>query len=131
MSAARTWDIFQGETLPAVAGSCPSVAGFDAMGEDAEDRRLAAYADARRTLADQRTARFVIRLGAWIEARGWRAEAGAEHLSLLAEPAFSFARRILSVHHGKVLKRGRHFKRPDGGEAPPAAPRGEETALCG
>ena len=33
-----------------------------------------------------------------------------EHLPLLAEPAFSFARRILSVHHAKVLKRGRHFK---------------------
>jgi triphosphatase len=110
MSAARTWDIFQGETLPAVAGSCASIAGFDAMGEHAEDRRLAAYADARKALADARSTRFVMRLGAWIEARGWRGNAGPENLPQLAEPAFSFARRILSVHHGKVLKRGRHFR---------------------
>ena len=110
MSAARTWDIFQVETLPAVAGSCTSIAGFATMGEHAEDRRVAAYSDARRALADPRSTRFVMRLGAWIEARGWRADAGPENLPLLAEPAFSFARRILSVHHLKALKRGRRFK---------------------
>ena len=50
LSAARTWDIFQGETLPAVAGSCPAIAGFDALGEGAEERRLHAYDDARLAL---------------------------------------------------------------------------------
>ena len=110
LSAARTWDIFQGETLPAVAGSCPAIAGFDILGQGAEERRLDAYGDARQALADNRSARFLIRLGAWIEARGWRSDAGPESLPLLAEPAFSFARRILSAHHAKVLKRGRHFK---------------------
>ncbi len=110
LSAARTWDIFKGETLPAVAGSCPAVAGFDILGSGAEERRLAAYGAARQALGDARSARFMIRLGRWTEVRGWRDDVGAEHLGLLAEPAFSFARRILSVHHGKVVKRGRHFK---------------------
>ncbi len=110
LSAARTWDIFQGETLPAVAGSCAAIAGFDILGEGAEQRRLAAYDDARLALADARSTRFVIRLGGWIEVRGWRDDMGPESLPLLAEPAFSFARRVLSVHHAKVLKRGRHFK---------------------
>ena len=110
LSAARTWDIFRGETLPAVAGSCPAIVGFDALGQGAEERRLAAYADARTALADNRSARFLIRLGGWIEARGWRGDLGPESLPLLAEPAFSFARRILSVHHSRVLKRGRRFK---------------------
>ncbi len=109
LSAARTWDIFRGETLPAVAGSCPAVAGFAALDEGAEERRLTAYNDARTALTDNRSARFVIRLGAWIEARGWRSDIGPEGLPLLAEPAFAFARRILSVHHSRVLKRGRHF----------------------
>ena len=131
MSAARTWDIFRGETLPAVAGSCPSISGFDAMGADAEHHRLAAYADARRTLADRRAVRFVLLLGAWIEARGWRAEAGADHLAPLAEPAFSFARRILSDHHGKVLKRGRHFREQTAAKRHRLRLGGEETALCG
>ncbi len=110
LSAARTWDIFRGETLPAVAGSCPAIAGFDALGQGAEEQRLAAYAGARTALADNRSARFLIRLGGWIEARGWRGDLGPESLPLLAEPAFSFARRVLSVHHSRVLKRGRRFK---------------------
>ncbi len=110
LSAARTWDIFKGETLPAVAGNCPAIAGFDTLGAGAEERRLAAYDDARKALTDNRSARFVIRLGGWIEARGWRSDVGPEHMALLAEPAFSFAQRILSIHHTKVLKRGHHFK---------------------
>ncbi len=110
LSAARTWDIFRGETLPAVAESCPSIDGFDVLGKGAEERRITAYGDARLALADTRSARFVIRLGGWTEARGWRDDMRPESLPLLAEPAFSFARRIMSVHHGKVLKRGRHFK---------------------
>ena len=110
LSAARSWDIFRGETLPAVAGSCTAIAGFDVLGEGAEERRRNAYRDARLALADARSARFVIHLGGWIEARGWRDDIGPEHLPLLAEPAFSFARRIMAIHHDKVLKRGRHFK---------------------
>ena len=110
LSAARTWDIFRGETLPAVAALCGSIAGFDALGQGAEQRRLTAYTAARLALADNRSARFVIRLGGWIEARGWRGDLGPETLPLLAEPAFSFARRILSDHHSRVLKRGHHFK---------------------
>ncbi len=109
MSAARTWDIFRGETLPIVAGNCPVIAGFDVLDEGAEKRRLSAYEGARLALADQRTARFMIRLGGWTETRGWRADAAPESLPSLAEPAFSFARRVLSLHHAKVLKRGRHF----------------------
>lgn len=110
LSAARTWDIFGQDILPAVAGNCPAVAGFDVLAAGAEARRLAAYRDVRETLGGSRSARFVIRLGAWLEARGWRDEAGPEGQPLLAEPAFSFARRVLSIHHAKVLKRGRHFK---------------------
>ncbi len=110
LSAARTWDIFQDATLPAVAQSCPAVAGFDVLERGAEERRRDAYGDVRLALADTRSTRLVIRLGGWIETRGWRSEAAAESLPALAEPAFSFARRVLSLHHAKVLKRGRHFK---------------------
>jgi triphosphatase len=110
LSAARSWDIFKIETLPTVAKSCPSVSGFDALSEGASERVAAAYADARRALGDERSARFVLQLGAWIAARGWHRDAGPESLPLLAEPASGFAGRVLSIHHTRVLKRGRHFK---------------------
>jgi inorganic triphosphatase YgiF len=110
LSAARDWDIFQKGTLPAIARGCPSIDGFDALGEVAEERRSAAYDSVRSALADPRCPRFVIELGGWIEARGWRGDVAPESLGQLAEPAINFAGNILSARHIKALKRGRHFK---------------------
>jgi inorganic triphosphatase YgiF len=110
LSGARDWDVFRQETLRTVADGCPSVAGFDTLGELADERRATSYDKARLALADRRCSYFVIGLGAWIEARGWRSEVAPEGLGQLAEPAINFARNILSTQHAKVLKRGRKFK---------------------
>ncbi|UVO39541.1 CHAD domain-containing protein [Bradyrhizobium arachidis] len=110
LSGARDWDVFRQETLQTVADGCPSVAGFDALGALADERRAACYDAARLALADRRCQYFVIGLGGWIEARGWRSEIAPDGLAQLAEPAINFARNILSAQHAKVLKRGRRFK---------------------
>jgi inorganic triphosphatase YgiF len=110
LSAAREWDIFQSATLPAIAKHCPSVIGFDALEEVAETQRCAAYRKARFMLADRRCTTFLLNLGAWIEARGWRSDVATEGLGQLAEPAGDFARRMLATQYAKVLKRGRHLK---------------------
>lgn len=110
LSTARDWDIFRTVTLPAIAKACPSIAGFDALGRAAQRCRSATYRTVRRVMADRRCARFVIELGGWIEARGWRWGARPEILSDLAEPAIHFAGRLLTERHVKALKRGRHFK---------------------
>ena len=110
LSAAREWDVFQQDTLRVVAQGCPSIAGFDALDGAVEQRRTACYDNVRLVLAERRTACFVIGLGGWIEARGWRSDVAPEHLAQLAEPAMNFARSILSAQQAKVLKRGRRFK---------------------
>jgi inorganic triphosphatase YgiF len=110
LSGARDWDVFRHETLLTVADGCPSVAGFDTLGELAEERRATCYDKARLALADRRCSYFVIGLGGWIEARGWRSNVAPEGLAQLAEPAINFARNILSTQHAKLLKRGRRFK---------------------
>jgi CHAD domain-containing protein len=111
MSAARDWDIFHQKTLPTVAKACPSIAGFDALSKVTSKRRQAAYRKVRLALADVRCSRFLLSLGGWIEARGWRgSEVAAENLGRLAEPAIGFAGQALAAQHAKVLKRGRHFK---------------------
>ncbi|PDT91322.1 inorganic triphosphatase [Bradyrhizobium sp. Y36] len=110
LSAARDWDVFRLETLPAVATACPAVAGFDALGRAAAGRQSDAYRRAHHALDDRRCAVFLIGLGHWIETRGWRNDVAAEDLGQLAEPAVNFAQRILSEQHAKVLKRGRRFK---------------------
>jgi inorganic triphosphatase YgiF len=110
LSAAREWDIFETETLPTIAKGCPTIAGFEALGDIAEKRRSAAYNKVRMVLNDRRCAAFIIGLGGWIEARGWRSDVPPENLGQLAEPTTNFAHRMLSAQHGKVLKRGKHFK---------------------
>lgn len=110
LAPARAWDILLNDTLPDVARSCPSVTGFDTLREVAEHRRSAAYDEARSALADRRCASFVIGLGGFIEARGWRSDVVPEDLARLAEPAVNFAERILSDQHARVLKRGRKLK---------------------
>ncbi|WP_452100711.1 CYTH and CHAD domain-containing protein [Bradyrhizobium monzae] len=110
LSGARDWDVFRQETLRTVADGCPSVTGFDALAGLADERRATCYDRARLALADRRCQYFVIGLGGWIEARGWRSEVAPEGLAQLAEPAINFARNILSTQHAKVLKRGRRFK---------------------
>ncbi|WP_298242135.1 CYTH and CHAD domain-containing protein [uncultured Bradyrhizobium sp.] len=110
LSAARDWDVFRLETLPAVATACPAVAGFDALGRAAARRQSDAYRGAHHALDDRRCAVFLIGLGHWIETRGWRNDVAAEDLGRLAEPAVNFAQRILSEQHAKVLRRGRRFK---------------------
>ena len=110
LSPARDWDVFQTGTLPTIAKGCPSVTGFDALEQVAEESRSAAYNTVHQVLADRRCARFVIELGGWIEARGWRSDVPPEGLGQLAEPAINFAGRLLSERHMKALKRGRHFK---------------------
>ncbi|MBV8924024.1 MAG: CHAD domain-containing protein, partial [Bradyrhizobium sp.] len=110
LSSAREWDIFQTQTLPSIAKGCPGVAGFEALEEIAQKRRAAAYGMTRLVLADPRCASFIIGLGGWIEARGWRSDVAPENLGQLAEPAARFAHRLLSEQHARVLKRGKHFK---------------------
>jgi triphosphatase len=110
LAAAREWDIFQGETLPAVAKGCSSIAGFDALEDVAERHQSAAHQKARLALIDRRCACFVIGLGGWVETRGWRSDVAPECLGQLAEPANNFAQRILSDQYAKVLKRGRNLK---------------------
>ena len=110
LSAARDWDVFRLDTLPTIATACPSVAGFDALGLAAAGRQSDAYRKAHGALEDRRCAMFLLGLGDWIEARGWRNDVATEDLGQLAEPAADFSARILSAQYAKVLKRGRRFK---------------------
>jgi inorganic triphosphatase YgiF len=116
LSAARDWDIFQAGTLPTIAKACSQVAGFAALRDAAERRRTAAYNGVRSALAERRASSFLIVLGGWIEARGWRSDVAADALGQLAEPALTFARRMLSNQYAKVLKRGRRLKSLDAEE---------------
>lgn len=109
LGVARDCDIFVDETLTSIEASLPEVDGFAGLRRLAEERRSAGYAAARAAIADQRTTRFVLGLGGWIELRGWRSDISPEALGTLGDPAIAFAHRTLAALHAKVLKRGRRF----------------------
>jgi len=110
LGGARDTDVFITETLATVEAALPGLDGFDRLRRIAEARRTEHYAEARRMLGDQRTSRFLLELGAWIEQRGWRSSTGTDGLAALAAPASAFAAQSLAALHAKVLKRGKHFK---------------------
>lgn len=110
LNEARDWDVFVTQSLPMIALACPAVAGFDALGSTAQRHRDTAHAAARAALTDARTGRFQIRLGLWVEQKGWRADASPDGLSLLQEPARVFATEILDKLQHKALKKGRQFQ---------------------
>jgi len=111
LGAARNWDVFLTQVLAEVAQGCGTIDGFDLLRELAEKSRQTGYVAARALLADRRAGRFALSLGAWIERRGWQGEMTDDRRAELAEPALAFATRMLAKQHGRVLKRGRHFKR--------------------
>lgn len=111
LGSARDCDIFVDETLTSIAAALPELDGFDGLRRLGEERRANGYDAARAAIADQRTSRFVLELGGWIEQRGWRSDVSPEALGPLGDPAIDFAGRMLAELHAKVLKRGRHFNR--------------------
>ena len=110
LAAARDADIFVNETLRSIERSLPDLDGFTDLRKVAEVKRSDGYAAARAALAEQRTGRFLLELGGWIEKRGWRCDVSPETLGALGDPAVAFADHTLARLHAKVMKRGRHFK---------------------
>jgi CHAD domain-containing protein len=111
LAAARDLDVFLTATLPEIAEACATVPGFETLHGLAERQRDLAYRKLRHALAERRCAGFVLGLGAWVEARGWRSGVSPETLGRLAAPAVDFAGHILSERHQTVLKRGRRFRK--------------------
>lgn len=110
LNDARDWDVFVFETLPEVSGACPSVEGFQSLGKVADRHRHEAHGRARAAIRDDRTSRFQIGLGLWIEQKAWRAGASSEAMGALSRPARAFALGRLEDLHRRVLKRGRRFE---------------------
>lgn len=111
LNDARDWDVFVTQTLPTIAQACPSIDGFDVLGQAAQKQREMAHDKARAAITDPRTGQFQVALGLWVEQRGWLKGAPQEGLALLKGPARAFAVKVLAKLHAKALKRGRHFKK--------------------
>jgi len=109
MAEARDLDVFAEEIVGPVATAFPGEAAFAALLARLAAARERARDDARRTLADDRFTRFLLDVGAWMAARGWREQPVSEASALLFRPITELAAPLLSTRFRKVRKRGRRF----------------------
>ncbi len=109
LGPARDWDVFLMESLAPALRARPDDRSLAALRATAEAARAEGYATVRATLADPSYTRFLLQLGRWIEAGGWREDATPEAAAWLDRPVVAFADRLLAKRHRKALKLGRKF----------------------
>jgi triphosphatase len=109
LSAARDWDVFLTEALAPVIAARSQDGRLLALGEAARTAQAEGYASARAMVGSPSYTRFLLQLGRWIEASGWRDEASAKGAAWLDRPVGAFADRLLSKRHRKALRLGHDF----------------------
>jgi triphosphatase len=111
LGPARDLDVLTDELLPAVAAARPNDAALGAVRAAAADARALAYERVRAQLSSERYTLFLLELAAWIDRRGWLAEADHAGLAALDNPIGPVADALLAKRAKVVRKRGRHFRR--------------------
>jgi inorganic triphosphatase YgiF len=109
LEPARDWDVFLTESLAPVLAARPEDRSLLALQGAAQAARAEGYAAVRAAIADPAYTRFLLQLGSWIEAGGWREDATPKGAAWLDRPAKGFADRLLAKRHRTALKRGRDF----------------------
>ncbi len=109
LGPARNWDVFVTQTVPDIASEGLTGIDLETLREAATPLQAESYAAVHTALAGRRVNRFLLAFGALLERRGWRNGIASEAMAVLAEPAGSFAGRVLARSHRKALRRGRHF----------------------
>ena len=110
LGPARDWDVFATESLPPVLATRPDDRSLLALRATAEAARTRGYAAARAAIGAPSYTRFLLQLGRWIEAGGWREDATPKGAAWLDRPIVAFADRLLARRHRKALKLGRKFE---------------------
>jgi triphosphatase len=110
LGPARDWDVFLTELLAPVRAARQDDAGLARLAAAAEDARTRGYAQARAAIEARSYTRYVLQLGRWIEACGWRDQPTERGVAWLDRPIVEFATHLLGRRQRKALKRGRQFE---------------------
>jgi triphosphatase len=110
LGPARDWDVFLSELLAPLSAARPDDAGVARLAEAAQAARARGYGEARAAIRARSYTRYMLQLGHWIEACGWRAQATERGADWLDRPTGEFAAHLLGKRQRKALKLGRHFE---------------------
>jgi triphosphatase len=109
LGPARDWDVFLSELLAPVSAARPDDANFARVAAAAQTARAMGYAQARAAIEAPSYTRYMLQLGRWIEACGWRTQTTGRGADWLDRPIVEFAADVLGERQRKALKRGRQF----------------------
>ena len=105
----RDWDVFLSESLAPVLAARPDDGNLAMLRDAAEDERRRGYEAARTSIGAPDYTRFLLELGRWIEAAGWREQPTKRGATWFGRPIVEFADHLLAKRHKKALKLGRGF----------------------
>ena len=111
LGAARDWDVFLGELVGPVRGHFDQDASLAALERAARERRAQSYASASEAISSPRYTTLLLKIGAWVEGKGWRQQPISERSAMLFSPVTELADRLLAKRRRNALKRGAHFAR--------------------
>lgn len=117
LGPARDWDVFLTELLEPVRWSFhradghgkPLLDDIDALAAAARAKRDRAYEAAREAILSERYTAFLLKAGAWVESRGWRAQRVSERSARLFEPVEALADHMLTRRARKARRAGQGF----------------------
>lgn len=112
LGSVRNWDVFLDELVSPLDPVLDVTPSLVALRQAVMPARAAALQEARDAILSPRYAVLVLKLGAWVEGRGWRSDMPYATADL-EMPIHRFADRLLARGHKKALKRGAHFARMD------------------
>ncbi len=110
LGPARDWDVFLAELLAPVRAARPDDAALSRLAAAAEAARAKGYEHARAAIQARTYTRYILQLGRWIEACGWRDQLTERGAAWLDRPIVEFATHLLGRRQRKALKRGRQFE---------------------
>ena len=117
LGPARDWDVFLTELLAPVRESFrradghgkPLLDDIGSLAAAASAKRDRAYEAAREAILSDRYTTFLLKVGAWVESRGWRAQPVSEHSARLFEPVEDLADHLLTRRAKKARRAGQGF----------------------
>jgi inorganic triphosphatase YgiF len=109
LGPARDWDVFLTDSLAPVLAARPRDRDLAALRAAAERERGRGYETARAAIGAPEYTRFLLELGRWIEAGGWREQPSERGEAWFGRPIVDFADHLLSKRHKKALHLGEGF----------------------
>jgi len=106
LGPARDMDVFRSDIWAPLAHYFEGDQTISALGDLADRRRAEEYSRVREALNSQRYTRLLLRLGRWIEQRGWEASAGKKIRRFRRLPVTSHAEAVLATRHERLRGAG-------------------------